>query len=451
MAKLLFIQPSFSANPEKREFETAVPLALVYIATVAENNGHSVKIIDRNMDFNDKSLIISIKNFSPDLVGITAMTGYMINDALHVAKIVRENSNAEIIWGGVHPSLRPANTLSHPLVDYVVRGEGELVFSEIADYKDKGKDFSGLYNVNLNPMREFVELDKLPLPNYDLVDVKKYDAVGVQTSRGCPFRCSFCYNDGFWGKEGMKRWRGYSTNKTIELIQMVAERYKRKQIPFYDDNFPNNRKRAIEICNGISNLDLKIYIFSRVNYCQEEMMQAYKKAGVWIMQFGLETGSQRLLDFLRKDVTVQMMSDAIKQCKKHRMLVDGSFMIGLPTETKADLQQTVKFINENKIDFPGLKIYHPYPSTMAYDYCIEKKLITEPINLEEWASRGALERANLNVSEIPTETLMKIKQDIERKAMIKGWVKKGCIMLREGRMPPFVKVRQAVWRWVKGF
>lgn len=444
MTKVLLIGPNYQYSKNEADWEASVPIGLICLGTVLEEK-HDVKIFDRNIsENNDKHLIKTIEKFNPDIVGITAKTGKMIEDALHVSGIIKQNSQAMILWGGVHPTLRPEITLAHPLIDHIIRGEGETAILDVADYYEKRKDISRIGNVDLNPMRPFIDLNQIPLPNYDLVNMAKYSSIDIVTARGCPYRCNFCYNDAFWGKLGMKRWRCYNAERTIELITILAEKYKdkRKKFAIHDDDFTIDKKRAIEICNGIESLDLNFFCFLRVNDAVDEIMMALKKAGCWSIQFGFESGSQRILDFIRKDVTVEQNAQAIKQTRKFKIFSEGAFIIGLPTETVQDLLLTVRFINKYAPDVLHMSDYRLYPSTHLYDYCIERKLTKEPTTLEKWAQLNPQAGTfPTNVSEIPTEILIKVYTTMQRSVMIRGYAKKLLRMMYEKRMPSIKKYK----------
>ncbi len=438
MTKILLIQPNYHYSTNEAEWEASTPIGLICLGTVLEEK-HDVKIFDRNIPENDdKSLIKTAKNFNPDIVGITTKTGKMIGDAIHISKIIKQNSQAMVIWGGVHPTLRPEITLAHPSIDHIVRGEGEAALLDIADHYEKNKDISKIMNVDLNPMRPFVDLNKIPLPNYELVDVAKYSSIDIVTARGCPYRCKFCYNDAFWGKLGMKRWRSYSAERTIEFITTLADKYKnkRKRFAIHDDDFAIDKRRAIEICNSIVPLDLNFFCFLRVNDTTDEMMRALKGAGCWSVQFGLESGSQRILDFIQKDSTIEQNAHAIKQARKFRIFSEGAFIIGLPTETIDDLLLTVKFIHKYPPDVLHMADYRLYPSTHLYNYCIEHGLANEPAKLEEWTNLNPqCGIVPVNVSEIPTEALINVYTRMQRNVMIRGYIKKFFRMIYERRMP----------------
>jgi len=436
----LLIQPNYSYQ-EKGGRAFSLPLGSIYVGTYLEKDGHKIKIFDRNVNKDDNELFHVVKKFDPDLVGISTMTGRIILDAIEVASIVRELRDSMIVWGGTHPTLRPENTLESPLVDHIIRGEGELPMLDIANAIEGDKDVSSIKNVDLNPMRPFVDLNDCPIPNYDLVDMRNYKhAVQVTTSRGCPYQCTYCYNGGFWGKQGMQRWRALTADNAIELITRINEKYGEKHFAIVDDTFPLNKTRAIEICMGIKHLDLQWFAFCRADYVTNELMKAFKMGGCNILQFGFETGSQRMLDFLKKGIRIQQMKDAVKKCKKFKILCETSFMIGLPTETFHDLLLTYKFINEISADNAEFKIFQPCPGTEAYDYCISHNLFTEPKNLEEWGQTSSWGDTIINVSEIPDETLIRMKNHLNKTIIIKNKIRKFSRMLFSGYIPPPLKI-----------
>ncbi|MEW6062895.1 MAG: radical SAM protein [Nanoarchaeota archaeon] len=445
MTKVLLVQPNFNVNVEKA-YDACLPLPLIYIGTFLNKNGHEAKIFDRSLHSDNRDFIRALKQFNPDIVYTNVIMGRLIFDCITFSKIAKSHSDALVIWGGILPTLRPAIPLNSGYVDFVIRGETEETMLDIANTfkaRKTRETISKLRNVNYNPSRPRMDLDLLAEPDYELVDVKKYTDFGVITSRGCPYRCAFCYIDGYWKSLHLEKWRGMSTDKAINMIRNLVTKYNIRDIAIYDDNFPTDKKRAIEIMHGISDLGLKIFILGRTNYCQDDIMQAYKKAGVWTIQIGFESGSQRMLNFMKKDVTVQQMKYAVKQCKKYKILCEGSFVIGFPEENVADLSETVKFIKQNTPDYAGIKLYHPYPETDFYDYCIKNRLITEPKRLEDWGNVSVFNWANINVSKIPTDVLMKTKANIERFLFMKSYSRKLFRMLLSGRIPKFSKILNA--------
>lgn len=429
MAKVLFIQTNYDIDhPEERT--PWMPLALMQLATFIKEKGHEAIILDRNLYFDNKRLIYILKKFNPDIVGMTCYTSTMIKDMKQVARVTKENSSALVIIGGVHATLEPKSLLDFQYIDYVVRGEGEEALFEICEIIDKKraieKNIAKIKNVNFNPMRPFINLNDLPIPDYDLLEVRKYPVATFFTSRGCPGRCTFCYNLG-------RTLRFHNTDKTIEGITRVLDKYKIREFTIADDNFANLSKRTERICQALSKYNSIFHIFLRVDQTYDKVMQNLRKAGCWSIQFGFESGSQRMLDFLHKDVTVQQNINAIKQCRKYRIFVDGSFMVGLPTETIEEMKQTVNFIRKYKPDAVDIKFYSPYPSTELYEYSIKKGLLTRPKTIDEWEHFCNLKEGEPNLSNVPTDLLLKTINELS-KTSYSIYFKKALLLLLNGHL-----------------
>jgi anaerobic magnesium-protoporphyrin IX monomethyl ester cyclase len=430
MAKVLLIQPIY--NPYIKNNPLWIPLPLIFIGSIVKDKGHVVRIIDRNLYTSDEYLINAIKQFSPDIIGLSAFIGKPLIDLIKTSKIIKENSDAIVVVGGVQATIEPQLLLDVKSIDYVIRGEGELAMLEICDLIDKGKkDFSKILNINLNPMRPFIDLNKYPLPDYNLIEVKKYPRMTFITSRGCPGNCTFCYNNYFWGKLGRKCLRMYNAENAIKMITEVVEKYKIREYTILDDNFADLSKRCSDICNSLSKLDSIFQCELRADFTHDEIMKQLKKANCWSVQFGIESGSQRILDFIKKGVTVEQNAKAIKQCKKFKIFSDGSYMLGLPGETIDEMKLTIDFINKNKTDAICAKKFTPFPGTEIFDYCVNKNLLKKPTTIEDYFSYEFTNSPEPNVSEIPTELLMNTVKEYSYGGF-DSYMKKAVMLLKGG-------------------
>lgn len=431
MARVLLIQPMYDLlNPNSPPW---IPVALLCLGTIVRDKGHEVRIFDRNVNKNMPDLITILNRFNPDTVGLTAYTGRTLRDVINVCKITKENLNAVVVVGGVHASLEPKSLLDCDYVDYVVRGEGELALLDMCDLIDKGKkDFSKIPNVNYNPMRSFINLNDFSVPDYGLVDVKKYPVITFSTSRGCLGRCTFCYNNFYWGKMGRKCLRFYNTENTIKMITGVLDKYKIREFTIADDNFGSLGKSFFDVCEALSKYKRKImfHCLLRADYAYDKAMKALKDAGCWSIQFGLESGTQKILDFIQKETTVEQNAEALKKCKKYGIYSDANYMIGLPGETISDMNKTIRFMKNNKADLVGVRKFTPFPGTEAFEYCIKKGLVERPKTLEDWCSFG-IGDPKPNVSEIPITLLIKTVNRLNKKDYF-TFIKKGFRLLREG-------------------
>jgi len=367
---------------------TGPPLGLAYLASMIREK-HDVRIVDSLAeDYTYEDVKKIIKKYDPDVVGITSTTS-MIPDAYIVAKMAKKiNKDVKVVMGGPHVTFVPEKTFKEcSCVDFIVRGEGEITFKELIDTLEKNEDPSNILGLSINlgdkvknnPPRPLIkDIDTIPMASYDLLPMEKYQAGGVRfgtvmTSRGCPFNCVFCSSSLQFGK----RWRGHSDSRVIEELKHLHEKYKIREIEFLDDTFTLNRPRVIRIAKRIieEGLNLSWSASSRVDIFTEEVAQAMKKAGCHTIYFGMESGSQKTLDFIGKGITPKQSISAVKKAKNHDLHALGSFVIGFPEETKEDIKKTIKFSKNVGIDFAQFTIATPYPGTRLWKYAISKNLI----------------------------------------------------------------------------
>jgi len=216
------------------------------------------------------------------------------------------------------------------------------------------------------------------MPSYDLLPMEKYQVDGVRfgtviTSRGCPFNCAFCSSSLQFGK----RWRGHSDSRVIEELRYLYEKYRIREIEFLDDTFTLNMKRAVRIAKRIreEGLDISWSSSSRVDTFTDELARAMKKGGCHTIYFGIESGSQKTLDFIGKGITPEQSISAVKKAKKHEIRALGAFVIGFPEETREDIEKTIKFSKKVGVDFAQFTIATPYPGTRLWKYALARKLI----------------------------------------------------------------------------
>jgi len=379
MINVLLVNPG-------RDVELAIqePLNLGYLASYLKKQNIGVTILDEacGQDFYD-----AVKQIKPDFIGFSATT-LAIKRAYELSDYCR-NKGITTIIGGRHVSIYPEEGLKH--ADYIVVGEGELALLSIVT----GNEKKGI--VKKDPLKN---LDDLPIIDRSLIDMNFYVktkdrfqdsyltfvplntlTAGIITSRGCPYNCIFCFNS----------YRGYpyrfhSAKRVVDEIKYLLKEYQIQAIFFLDDNLFANRSRLIEICNLIKQEKLS-FIWganSRVDNLDEASVIAAKEAGCKQITFGFESGSQKILNILNKQTTVEKMQEAVALVKKHGLLVTGTFMIGNPKESKADINLTKQFIQNNKIDSYGICITTPYPGTKLFEICQTQGLLPS-IDKLDWS------------------------------------------------------------------
>ena len=405
----------------------SLPLGLASIAAYVEENGNKVKIIDSlALNYSNKDIEKQIKKFDPDIVGMGCTTRYVF-ETYNLFKIIKKiNPNCLTVVGGPHPSVLPEEVLKEcPFIDVVVRGEGEVTFSELVDKFEKNQGFEDVLGISFrkddriisNSNRPLIEdLDSLPLPAYHLLPMDKYQCqykvfnflipIGqlrssgsISTSRGCPYDCIFCSSSMIWGK----KFRMKTPSKVIEQIKILSDKYNMKYIDIIDDTFTVNKNRVLEICNLIKkeNIDIIWSCITRVELFDQELASLLKSSGCNKIFFGFESGSQKILDLLNKRFTINDSIKAVEIANNNEIKVVGSFIIGIPGETKETIKQTIQFAKKLKLDYGRFQLLTPLPGTKIYEYAMENNLILT----KDWSKYTYLN----SVMKIPGISLIELK------------------------------------------
>lgn len=402
MNKILLINPKFSGFYENIEQGTeSVPIGILYIGSFMVERGYRLKIIDCLTDSNYLNKIKKNIN-STDYVGLSVMTAQIPN-AIKISRFIKKQApDIPIIWGGVHPTLLPEQTCQDPLIDYVVRGEGELTLLDLIDTLQNGKDLREVDGITYhdgdkiisNKPRAFIDMNKLPPINWDLLDknaLKRLKLIPAHTSRGCPHRCAFCINS-----VTKNYWRAMNAEKVLNELELIKECFSSKKIRFWDENFFPNKKRVKEIIEGMIEMDLDIQWettiradYFKPNYVNDEFLSQLIKSGCYKLAFGAESGSQRILDILKKDITINDLINSATQCAKYDIISEYSFMIGLPGETYSDIMKTISLIERliklnKKTEILGPQPFRPYPGSSLYNECVLSGWRV-PTSLREWS------------------------------------------------------------------
>jgi radical SAM superfamily enzyme YgiQ (UPF0313 family) len=376
------------------------PLGLLYIAGYLKQKRDDleVRIIDGPTEnLNRVQLEAVIKEFNPEIIGVSAMS-FTVIDALETAKIAKKNNpKVKVVFGGPHVNIFGKETLGLGNVDFIILGEGERVFGQLVENigdEESLKKVPGLIFYDKNHQLvdtgfpPFVEnLDELPFPARDLIDNKKYFSVlgtsslvtTMITSRGCPFHCLFCDRPQLG-----KRFRARSYKNVVDEMEECVKKYGIKEFLVYDDTFTVDRQRVFDICREIIKRELNITwdIRARVDTVDEEMLSALKKAGCARIHYGVESGTQKILDVLRKGITLAQVEKAFKMTKKVGIQTLGYFMIGNPTETREDILRTIAFAKKLDPDYVHTTITMPFPATDLYFSALQKGIIHRDVWLD---------------------------------------------------------------------
>ncbi len=359
------------------------PMHLLYLAAALREQGYEVDVIDANAArMADDDVAERVRVFGPGLVGISLYSD-ILRQVRDLARCIRKRfPEVRLVLGGPHVNAVPVQTLEqYSEADFALTGEAERSLGALAEsllthspidhvpgivFRRDGRIVQG-------PDPDFPELSHIPRPARDLVDwayeQKRYHSIMVRakpvdtlfTSRGCPFHCGFCYNF-------RQKYRFRTPDDVVDELTGIRERGIR-DVEICDDTFTGHRGRAIEIFEKIiaEKLDISFRIKSRVDVFNEELASKAREAGVYLVAFGMESGSQRMLDVMNKRTTVEMNARACELTRKYRMLSHSSWIIGYPGETPESVNETLGFIRKNRPSTVNLAVLRPYPATEAYE------------------------------------------------------------------------------------
>jgi len=392
--KILLINPPstneiLSCNPEiiKTERGFDPPLGLLYIAGYLKKySDHQLKIIDAQIEKLTYSQLKSeIKNYCPDIVGISAMTFTLLDVIKTINAAKSACPNSKIVIGGVHPLIYPNESINLAGVDFLVLGEGEKTFLDLVNnfYNyEKLKSIPGLVFkkngelINTGVVPFITNLDELPFPARELTPYKKYFSLLAKkdpittmfTSRGCPYKCIFCDRPTMG-----KNFRARSAKNVVDEMEHCLK-LGINEIFIYDDTFTVNQKRVIEICEEILKRKLKFNwdIRARVNTVNEQMLKLLKKAGCQRIHYGVEAGTDKILKVLKKNITLEQTLHAFKITRQAGIDTLAYFMIGAPTETKEDILETIRFAKKLKPDYVQITLLTPFPATELYQKTLDE-------------------------------------------------------------------------------
>jgi len=406
--RILLVQPKVGSW-EFIQSTPMLPLALLSISIYLDKD-YDIKIIDQRLDPRWASTLKEELGKGDVLcVGITTMTGPQIGYALEATKIVKGSSKIPVVWGGIHPSILPEQTISHPLIDIVVAGEGEFAFRDLVHALERKELYGNIQGVwtkeNGNQKGSMAEapsnineLSGLPYHLVRLADYIGFDRDGhkkfpVKTSRGCPYRCTFCHQTSNY----RKKWRAFSPDRVLEEIEMLRNEQGIRHFQILDDNFFVDANRAHEILERIAARRWKDTVFTingaRVTdiiRLKEETIKLLSDVGCYELQIGLESGSQRVLDHMKKDITLSQVFKANERLKRYKIPRYYELVSGFRDETIADMGQTAQIIlklsdGDPNVFFSPLECLTPYPGTEVCAQAVEAGM-KFPDSLEGWSA-----------------------------------------------------------------
>jgi len=335
-----------------------------------------------------------IKNFNPSIVGIAIPTAKYVVAVKIAEKIKQLNPKIKIIVGGPHPTGLPEKTLKEKCFDIVIKNEGEISFCNVVDALENKKSLKNIKGISYkenkiinNPLQPYVEdLDTLPFPAWDLFyrwkEFHPDSFGGVLTSRGCPYDCTFCASKEIWTKKTRNR----TVLNILKEIKQTHEKFKTKLFRINDDTFTLNKQRVIDFCSGLINerLNIKWICDTRTNHIDLELLNLMKKAGCFHINLGIESGNPEILKLIKKGINLKEVRNVFKLAKKAKISTTAYFMIGFPTETKEQVRDTIRLMEEIRPDNPCWGTVTPYPGTELYDLAKKMNVLPENDNYSHY-------------------------------------------------------------------
>jgi radical SAM superfamily enzyme YgiQ (UPF0313 family) len=363
-------------------------LGLLMLGAVLRKAGHRVRIVDASASgLGYDETIEEIKKFHPDIIALTAVTPSIIKTARLASMIKDVYPSIPILIGGPHFTAVPEQTLMHyPAFDYGIVGEGEHTVIDLVETLSAGKTPSDVPAVifrkngqvcSAPPRAPINDLDSLPFPAWDLLDgfpsqyhpalfkYKRLPSTHVISARGCPNKCIFCDTSVF-----SRQIKFHSPEYVLEMVGYLVKHFNIKEIIFEDDQFLIKKHRVAKICEGLlrSNWDISWCCSGRVNSVNDiELLKLMKRSGCWQISYGIESASQKILDFAKKATTIDQIDSAIRLTHEARILSKGYFMFGLPHETEETMQKTIRFAKRIPLTDVSVFMLTPFPGSKMYE------------------------------------------------------------------------------------
>ncbi len=427
--KVLLISPSYYPAANASYF----PLGLAYIAAYIKTEGHSVSGLNFNhMEQTEREVQLKeqIENNNFDIIGIGGLTVAFNEIDLIIKKIRQLDAKTPIVLGGGITSVEGQLMMETLKPDYAVVGEGELIFSELLSLLEEGKSPKKLQGIwtwigsmpiytgdGLTPK----SLDALPQPDLAIFGIRDHlslqsdsgqfsnhltrldvsKSLPLSASRSCPFKCTFCHH------AGMGNYKKHDIVRVVDQIEFYINEYNCHSFSIYDELFSANKQRVIDFCSLLKerNLNIKWFCQLRMDQLDLPMLIMMRESGCHYISFGIESGSDVVLESMQKKITKKIIQDAVKLVREAKIGIQGNFLFGDPAESIETLEESLDFQEENKLYFCDWSAVIPYAGTPIYNYAVEKGLIENRENFMRSLCNigGFLYNHQINMSKLTDE------------------------------------------------
>ncbi len=414
--KILFINPSVGYYTRA----LSNPLGLLSIGTYLKQHGHEIKIYDRCVDKTKLQKVL--RDFKPEIVGVSVMSSRGLKDAIKVSEAVRR-SGCPVVWGGQLPSMQTELVLKSGYVDMVSFGEGEETWLELVSCMEKNRDYSDIKGlayrdgdtIKRNECRPFSDLRDMPVSDWSLLDVPKYmqsylgcnRMMYIYSSKGCPCRCAFCSNVNFHKSTHRKRPNEY----VIAEIKYLIDNFGLDGVFFSDELWCLKKSDMQDFCNRIheNKLDFHWGVQLRIGMFDEDDYRTMYEAGCRWIFFGVESGSDEMLKAIHKNIDKEAIKPTMDVLREIGITSICSFIIGFPDETAEQLKDTVELIEKTNSNLTPIYHFTPLPGTELYDKMVSADRYESVTNLEDLAKVIATESVGKNLSAVPDRDLRVIR------------------------------------------
>jgi radical SAM superfamily enzyme YgiQ (UPF0313 family) len=382
----------------------AMPLALIAIGSALDRRRYDVIVVDGRLDEDPLPRLIA-ETADAVCLGVTVLTGAPIRDALRVSRAIKAARPAlPVVWGGWHPSLFPGATLDDPAIDVAVFGQGELTFAELVDRLADGAGPAGCQGTSIRAGRDVVthdarplrDVNDLPAHDYTLIPLERYFAlkrrrqIDYISSQGCRFRCTFCADPTVYGRS----WSGLEPERIGGELAAIHARQPFDDVAFQDETFFTRPDRVERICEQLRSRGLRVSWTATMRADQgcrmsESLFALARRSGLRTVMVGVESGSQALLDWMKKDTRLDQVIEVAERCARHDIGAIFNFIIGFPGETGDQVRETLAMVKRLRAMRPTFETpifyYRPYPGT-PIARTAERQQYRFPATLDEWAA-----------------------------------------------------------------
>lgn len=391
-------------NPAAPYF--SMPLQFLALASAIDRGKYDVQVIDARLEPHPAAAHEKVRALLPRTacLGVSVITGTPIRDAVAVTDMVKRSGRpVPVVWGGWHPSILPEQCLREGGADYCVVGQGELTFAELLERLEDGSpadDVPGLAFLKDRKFvqteeRKFVDINRFPAYDYDLLHVEAYfrlkrrRQLDFYSSQGCPYRCAFCADPEVYGR----RWSGLKSSRMLTDVSEAVRRHRVDDVVFQDENFFANRNRVGEFCRGVHREGARFSWVAtsradQVAPLDDVFLREMREANLRKVVIGAESGSQQMLEFMKKDTLAEEAILSAEKLSRHGIRALFNFILGFPEEPFDEVKKSLEAIREikridSRFEF-GLFYFTPYPGTELYGHMRERG-IPLPGTLHEWS------------------------------------------------------------------